>query len=156
MQKFRISPGSISRSSFCGKLSDLWCSWLNQILKQRISQQGQMMCDFTLCSFWAASPWPLLVRGPVSFHWRFWFSIFGLPVVPAGSSLYRSATDYTPKIPEEMGFFPLWGAGSVCKTDCDGKGIVQKWSWPLTPPLGCVFLARESQSSLTGEKLALL
>lgn len=57
---------------------------------------------------------------------------------------------------KDMGFFPLWAPGSAFITGCDGKGIVQSWSWPLTPSLGCTFLAREGQSSLPKEKMTLL
>lgn len=57
---------------------------------------------------------------------------------------------------KEMGFFPLWRPGSACKTGCDGKSIMQNWSCPLIPSLGCIFLHRESQSSLPREKLTLL
>lgn len=38
---------------------------------------------------------------------------------------------------EEIGFCPQWDPGNACKTGCDGKGMVQNWSWPLTPSLGC-------------------
>lgn len=57
---------------------------------------------------------------------------------------------------KDMGFFPLWGPGSAFKTGCNGKGIVQSSSWPLTPSLGCTFLAREGQSSLPKAKMTLL
>lgn len=57
---------------------------------------------------------------------------------------------------KDMGFFPLWGPGSAFKTGCNGKGIVQSSSWPLTSSLGCTFLAREGQSSLPKAKMTLL
>lgn len=87
-----------------------------------------------------------LCQESISFHWKFWFSIFGLPCDANTFMSLKLITD------RQVGCLSTGGAGNA-SVSVKPPVIVQDWSQLLA--LGCKFLVRERQSSLLRGKLTL-